>query len=158
MQYTLVYFCARAKSYCKRNHILFDIAALCISGAMWIGSLSIEGDHATSAQQYAKFGLWYGGIFIEVMAPFISMYFRCPVTRFQGSNLLERFSTLTLLILGEGVVGFVVALQKSTYPCFIEVPIPSCWRYRVHQYGRIGNFHDWFHHLFHLGVLFLHLP
>lgn len=82
---------------------------------MWLGSLSMESSNATSGRIYAKFGLWYGGILIEVLAPFVSMLCGCPVTGFQGSNLMERFSTLTLLILGEGVIGFAESLQESPY-------------------------------------------
>jgi len=133
-QYTLVYYCARAKSYHERRHLLFQIASLCISGAMWIGSLFMEGDSATNGLLISKFGLWYGGIFIEVVAPFVSMGFRCDVTGFKGSNLMERFSTLTLLILGEGVIGFALTLQESTYTCFVATALtPSCWRYWVRR-------------------------
>jgi low temperature requirement protein LtrA len=133
-QYALVYYCARAKSYREREHLLFQIASLCISGAMWIGSLFMEGDNTTNGLRICKFALWYGGILIEIIAPFVSMGFRCGVTGFQGSNLMERFSTLTLVILGEGVIGFALALQESTYTCFMAAALtPSCWRHWVHQ-------------------------
>ena len=132
-QYSLVYCCARAKSYTKRNHLLFQIASLCISAGMWIGSLFMEYGKPSTGVRYSKFGLWYGGILIEVMAPFVSMWFGHDVTEFKGTNLTERFSALTLLILGEGVIGFAFTLQGSTYTRFKAALMDSCWRHWVHK-------------------------
>ena len=96
---------------------------------------------------------------IEIVTPFVDMLFACRVTGFEHSNLTKRFSTLTLLILGEGVIGFALTLQESTYTCFVATALtPSCWRYWVRRRWCACNFHDWFHHLFPLGVLFLHFP
>jgi len=73
----------------------------------------MDAGNATNELRISKFALWYTGIFIEIIAPFVSMSF---VTTFQSSKLTERFSTLTFLVLGEGVIGYAVALQKSISP------------------------------------------
>jgi low temperature requirement protein LtrA len=127
-QYLLVYHYAHVQSHGNRKHLFFQIASLCVSGGMWIGSYFLEADNVTDRQGIAKFALWYGGILIEIVTPFVSMSFACPVTGFQHSNLTERFSTLTLLILGEGVIGYAFTLQESTCTCFITALMPSCWR------------------------------
>ena len=127
-QYLLVYYYARVKSYTERKHLFFQIASLCISGAMWIGTYFLEADDVTNGQRISKFALWYGGILIEAVAPFVSLSFACRVTGFQHSNLTERFSTLTLLILGEGIIGYAITLEESTHACFITALMPSCWR------------------------------
>jgi low temperature requirement protein LtrA len=127
-QYLLIYYYAHVKSYTQRKHLFFQIASLCVSGGMWIGSYFLEADNATDGMRISKFALWYGGILIEIVAPFASMSFACRVTGFQHSNLTERFSTLTLLILGEGVIGYAFTLQESTCTRFIAALMSSCWR------------------------------
>jgi low temperature requirement protein LtrA len=114
-QYSLVYYYAYVQSHSKRKHLFFQIVSLCISGGMWIGSYFLEADNATNGLRISKFALWYGGILIEIVAPFVSILFKRHVIGFQHTNLTERFSTLTLLILGEGVIGYAFTLQKSTY-------------------------------------------
>jgi len=65
------------------------------------------------AEMIARFGLWYGGIFIEVLAT-VAIWVCCKVTTFRHTHIAERFAILTLLILGEGVMGYAIALQQST--------------------------------------------
>jgi low temperature requirement protein LtrA len=127
-QYSLVYYYARVKSHPDRKQFFFQIASLSISGGMWIGSYFLEANIATNGPRISKFALWYGGILIEIVAPFVSILFACRVTGFKNSNLTERFSTLTLLILGEGVIGYAVTLQESTYTRFRVALMPSCRR------------------------------
>lgn len=126
-QYVLVYCYARVKRYHNQSQFVFQIASLCTSGGMWLVSYILEANSESNRQVAAKFVLWYGGILLEVAAPFISILFGCRLTGFENTKLTERFSTLTLLILGEGVVGFAVALQQSTF-VFIESLMPSCRR------------------------------
>jgi low temperature requirement protein LtrA len=127
-QYSLVYYYAHVKSYSNRKHLFFQIASLCISGGMWIGSYFLEADNATNGLRISKFALWYGGILIEIVAPFVAILFGCRVIGFKYTNLTERFSTLTLLILGEGVIGYAFTLQKSICTHFTAALMPSCWR------------------------------
>ena len=112
LQYLLLYFYARRKSYPASNQFLFQVGALVVSGCMWIGSYFLEGDDVNYAMRIAKFGLWYGGVGIE-LASTILIWLFCRVTGFRRTHLAERFSTLTLLILGEGVIGYAIALQGS---------------------------------------------
>ena len=112
LQYMLIYFYARRKSYPASNQFLFQICALLASAAMWLGSFFMEGENVNNAERIAKFGLWYGGIFIELMAT-ILIWMRCRVTGFRHTHIAERFATLTLLILGEGVIGYAIALQQG---------------------------------------------
>ena len=114
-QYFLVYCYARVKSYPNRRQFFFQIASIFTSGAMWLASCLLEADNASGSQSNSKFVLWYGGILLEAAAPFIGAWFGCRLTGFENSKLTERFSTLTLLILGEGVIGFAVALQQSAF-------------------------------------------
>jgi low temperature requirement protein LtrA len=83
-----------------------------ISAGMWLGSCFMEGDGVTDASRIAKFGMWYGGIFVELIAT-ILIWLRCRVTGFRNTHIKERFATLTLLILGEGIIGYALALQQS---------------------------------------------
>jgi low temperature requirement protein LtrA len=112
LQYLLLYFYARRKSYPASNQFLFQIGSLVVSGCMWIGSYFLEGDGVSDAMRIAKFGLWYGGIGLELVSTILIWLF-CRVTGFRRTHLTERFSTLTLLILGEGVIGYAIALQSS---------------------------------------------
>jgi len=112
LQYLLLYFYARRKAYPASNQFLLQIGALCTSGGMWLGSYFLEGDDATDAMRIAKFGLWYGGIAIEFGMSYFA-WLVCRVTGFRRTHLNERFATLTLLILGEGVIGYAIALQGS---------------------------------------------
>jgi low temperature requirement protein LtrA len=113
LQYMLLYYYARVKNYPALNQFLFQIGSLIISGVMWVGSYFLEGEDANEVMRIAKFGLWYGGIGIEMCAA-IFIWRRCRVTGFRRTHLTERFATLTLLILGEGVMGYAVTLQQST--------------------------------------------
>jgi hypothetical protein len=113
LQYMLLYFYARRKNYPASNQFLLQIAALVVSAMMWLGSYFMEGDDVNDAARIAKFGLWYGGIFIELIATVLT-WLRCRVTGFRHTHITERFATLTLLILGEGVIGYAITLQQST--------------------------------------------
>ena len=112
LQYLLLYFYARQKAYPAANQFVLQIGSLCLSGAMWIGSYFLEGEDATDAMRIAKYGLWYGGIGIEFATSIIA-WLTCRVTGFRRTHLNERFATLTLIILGEGVIGYAIALQGS---------------------------------------------
>jgi low temperature requirement protein LtrA len=111
-QYLLLYYYARRKSYPAQRQFLCQVAALFISIGFWIGSYFLESSNPNEAMRIAKFGLWYGAIAIE-MGSNIIILFCCRVTGFRRTHLTERFSTLTLLILGEGVIGFAITLQGS---------------------------------------------
>ena len=65
-----------------------------------------------TAEKIARFGLWSGRILIEALAT-IAIWVWCKVTAFRHTHIAEQFATLTLLILGEGVIGYAVALQQS---------------------------------------------
>jgi low temperature requirement protein LtrA len=117
LQYLLVYFYARYKNYPAQAQFLLQIAAQVISAGMWIGSYFLEGDNVNNAMRIAKFGLWYGGIGLE-LAVTIFTWMYCQVTRFRQTHLTERFATLTLLILGEGVIGYAISLQESIFLIF----------------------------------------
>lgn len=112
LQYLLLYHYARRKAYPASRQFLVQVASLLISGAMWLGSYFLEGEDANEAMRIAKFGLWYGGIAIE-FATSIVTWACCRVTGFRKTHLNERFATLTLLIIGEGVIGYAIALQGS---------------------------------------------
>jgi low temperature requirement protein LtrA len=120
LQYVLLYFYARRKNYPAANQFLLQIAALIISGAMWLGSYFLEGEGASDAMKIAKFGLWYGGIAIEFAASIVA-WMCCRVTGFRRTHLTERLATLTLLILGEGVIGYAIALQGSIFLQMIKL-------------------------------------
>jgi hypothetical protein len=112
LQYLLLYIYARTKHYPATNQFLVYLGALVISGAMWIGSYFCEGEDSNDAMKIAKFGLWYGGIAFE-MVSYLVAWMTCRVTGFRRTHLTERFATLTLLILGEGVIGYAITLQQS---------------------------------------------
>jgi low temperature requirement protein LtrA len=123
---------------------------------MWIGSYFLEGDDVNDAMRIAKFGLWYGGLGIELGST-ILIWLCCRVTGFRKTHLAERFSTLTLLILGEGVIGYSIALQSSL--SFSEmVTDSSYWRSRFRTARWSGYCYGLSDHLFPLGVLLLDLP
>jgi hypothetical protein len=111
-QYLLLYYYARIKRYPAQNQFLIQISSLVISGGMWVGSYFLEAEDANDAMKIAKYGLWYGAIFIE-MAAAILIWWTCRTTGFRRTHLTERFATLTLLILGEGVIGYAIALQAG---------------------------------------------
>jgi len=115
LQYLLLYFYARWKSYPAQNQFLFQIAAILFSGGMWVGSYFLESEDANGAMRIAKFGLWYGGLAIEMSSNIVIWCF-CRITGFRRTHLSERFATLTLLILGEGVISYALALQGSNFP------------------------------------------
>jgi low temperature requirement protein LtrA len=112
IQYLLLYFYARRKNYPAQNQFLLQIGGLVLSASMWIGSYFLEGEDVSDAMRIAKFGLWYGGIGIELLSTLL-IWLCCRVTGFRRTHLTERFATLTLLILGEGVIGYAIALQAS---------------------------------------------
>jgi hypothetical protein len=112
LQYLLLYIYARTKKYPATNQFLVYLGALTISGCMWIGSYFLESEDSNDAMKIAKFGLWYGGLAIE-MASYLVAWMFCRVTGFRRTHLTERFATLTLLILGEGVIGYAITLQQS---------------------------------------------
>jgi low temperature requirement protein LtrA len=112
LQYAMLYVYALQMSYPAKAQFLLQIGALLVSGGMWIGSYFLENDGANNAMRIAKFGLWYGGLFFEFAANII-IWLCCRVTGFRRTHLNERFATLTLLILGEGVIGYAIALQQS---------------------------------------------
>jgi hypothetical protein len=111
-QYLLLYYYARVKRYPAQNQFVIQIASLVISGGMWVGSYFLESEDSNDAMKIAKYGLWYGAIFIE-MAAAILIWWTCRTTGFRRTHLTERFATLTLLILGEGVIGYAIALQAG---------------------------------------------
>ena len=115
-QYLLLYYYARVKKYPARNQFIIQIASLVFSGGMWVGSYFLEADNSNTAMKIAKFGLWYGGIFVEMVSA-ILIWWTCRTTGFRRTHLTERFATLTLLILGEGVIGYAIALQASSILC-----------------------------------------
>ena len=80
-----------------------------------MGSYFLESEDSNDAEKIAKYALWYGGIFLEMGAA-IFIWWTCRVTGFRRTHLTERFATLTLLILGEGVIGYAIALQASMTP------------------------------------------
>ena len=112
LQYLLLYYYARVKRYPAQNQFLIQISSLVISGGMWVGSYFLESEDSNDAMKIAKYGLWYGAIFIE-MAAAILIWWTCRTTGFRRTHLTERFATLTLLILGEGVIGYAIALQAG---------------------------------------------
>jgi low temperature requirement protein LtrA len=113
-QYLLLYFYARRKNYPAQNQFLLQIGGLLLSACMWIGSFFLEGEDVSDAMRIAKFGLWYGGIGVEILST-VLIWLCCRVTGFRRTHLTERFATLTLLILGEGVIGYAIALQASMF-------------------------------------------
>jgi low temperature requirement protein LtrA len=113
LQYLLLWGYAKAKHYPASNQFVIYFLALLISAGMWVGSYFLEGDDANYAMLIAKFGLWYGGMAIE-MGSYLLAWMICRVTGFRRTHLSERFGTLTLLILGEGVIGYAITLQQST--------------------------------------------
>jgi low temperature requirement protein LtrA len=113
-QYLLLYFYARRKNYPASNQFLLQIGGLLLSACMWIGTYFLEGENVTDAMRIAKFGLWYGGIAVELISTLL-IWLCCRVTGFRRTHLTERFATLTLLILGEGVIGYAIALQGSIF-------------------------------------------
>jgi len=118
LQYCLLYFYAIRKEYPASKQFLIQIGALVISAAMWIASYFFEAEDASDALKIAKYGLWYGGILIELLATIVA-WLSCRVTGFRRTHLNERFATLTLLILGEGVIGYAIALQGSIPRFFV---------------------------------------
>lgn len=112
LQYMLLYYYARIKNYPASNQFLAQIAGLLVSAGMWLGSYFMEADDVSDAVKIAKYALWYGGIFVELGST-ILIWLRFRVTGFRHTHITERFATLTLLILGEGVIGYAITLQQS---------------------------------------------
>ena len=116
VQYLLVYLYAIRRSYPARRQFLVQVGGVLISAGLWIGSFFCESKNAGPTMQIAKFVLWYSGILVELVLNVV-VSLCCQVTGFRRSHLGERFATLTLLILGEGVIGYAIALQRSkNYP------------------------------------------
>lgn len=118
LQYCLLFFYAIHKQYPASKQFLIQVGALLVSAGLWIGSFFMEAEDASDAMKIAKYGLWYGGILIELLASIIA-WLSCRVTGFRRTHLTERFATLTLLILGEGVIGYAIALQSSILPLLV---------------------------------------
>jgi len=118
LQYCLLFFYAIHRQYPASKQFLIQVGALLVSAGLWIGSFFMEGEDASDAMKIAKYGLWYGGILIELLASIIA-WLSCRVTGFRRTHLNERFATLTLLILGEGVIGYAIALQSSILPLLV---------------------------------------
>jgi low temperature requirement protein LtrA len=111
-QYLLLYYYAIRQRYPAQAQFLWQIGVLVLSAAMWIGSYFLERNNANAAMRIAKYGLWYGALAIEMVTNVV-VWRVCPVTGFRRTHLTERFAILTLLILGEGVIGYAIALQSS---------------------------------------------
>ena len=118
LQYCLLFFYAIHRQYPASKQFLIQVGALLVSAGLWIGSFFMEAEDASDAMKIAKYGLWYGGILIELLASIIA-WLSCRVTGFRRTHLNERFATLTLLILGEGVIGYAIALQSSILPLLV---------------------------------------
>jgi len=122
-QYSLLYFYARRKNYAASNQFIIQVATLLVSAGMWIGSYFMDNN---TAEKIARFGLWYGGILIEALAT-IAIWVWCKVTAFRHTHIAEQFATLTLLILGEGVIGLCGSLATKYSPSSWIVPMSSGW-------------------------------
>ena len=66
LQYLILYYYGRAKNYLASNQFIIYFVALLLSGGMSIGSYFLEVETANHAMRIAKFGLWYGGLAIEM--------------------------------------------------------------------------------------------
>jgi len=107
LEYGVVYYFAFSKVK-KPESILpirFFLLVNILSLAMWGGSLSVEVP--------GRYGLWYGSIAVEV---FVNVWFRHnKETSVAKSQLGERIGLLTLIVLGENVIGLVRLLASESH-------------------------------------------
>jgi hypothetical protein len=106
LEYGLAYHYAywNVKKSASIRPLRFFLLANVTSLAMWAGSLSVEIP--------GKYGLWYGSIALEI---FVNVWFRNnKETSVAKSHLGERIGLLTLIVLGENVIGLVRLLASES--------------------------------------------
>ncbi|KAI9495462.1 bacterial low temperature requirement A protein-domain-containing protein [Zychaea mexicana] len=119
-EYSIVFIVALLARSKSRIALAFYIGANLISITLWAASLAIldQGTHRI---------LWYLGILTELVVNVISRSDKA--LSWAASNLAERLGLLTLIVLGENLMGLIALVAKSgmnplvVFPNFMAVVI-----------------------------------
>ncbi|MCB9893359.1 MAG: low temperature requirement protein A [Planctomycetes bacterium] len=65
-----------------------------------------------------KFFLWYGGVALELAAPWFTLKQQASLPRFSTSKMPERYGLFTIIVLGEGIVGAISGVAQHHHPSF----------------------------------------
>ena len=63
-----------------------------------------------------KFLLWYGGMGLELAAPWFTLKHQSALPRFSTSKMPERYGLFTIIVLGEGLVGAISGVAEHHHP------------------------------------------
>ncbi|KAG0167371.1 hypothetical protein DFQ28_006300 [Apophysomyces sp. BC1034] len=113
IEYSIVFIVALMARSKSRMALAFYVGANLISIALWAGSLPLidQGTHRI---------LWYIGIFVEVL---VNIIVRGDKTlSWAASHLAERLGLLTLIVLGENLMGLVKLVAEAGTSVYVVLP------------------------------------
>ncbi|KAI8141154.1 bacterial low temperature requirement A protein-domain-containing protein [Fennellomyces sp. T-0311] len=151
-EYSIVFIVAILARSKSRIALAFYVGANLISITLWAASLAIldQGTHRI---------LWYLGILTEVLVNVISRGDK--TLSWAASNLAERLGLLTLIVLGENLMGLIALVAKSglnplvVFPNFMAVVIIFGFFF---MYFEDFNKEVFLHNKHHQIWVYLHFP
>ena len=116
LQYFLAYFQLRSSGWASRRFFFGQIIALCVSGLLFLTTYFFVASESKGLQ-IAKLVFWCFGVSVEMLTSWVLAIWRPPrhTVNIIRTHLAERIGTLTLVILGEGVIGLLARLEAVMY-------------------------------------------